>query len=134
MSAQQGLQIAGIFEECSRHPSKNQKLIIISGEMAQQYDLTLFKSLTVPYSKDMLTRMETALSADTRKSVGQLRETEGEHTYRLLVELSPRGNIHRFIFYMNTHCVGGKELILFYFEGPTTLHRIMKMIELQPIN
>ncbi len=128
LAAQKGLRIADFFDGRFRQ-HKDATEVLLEGRRLSQYDLTLFRSLTLPGAAPEAVAIEQAVRADVAHAVDKEAGMKGGRLYYGFYRLKPlKKGSNRYIFYRNDALVsGGKPtLTLIYMEGAASLDQLRR--------
>ncbi|WP_321332440.1 DUF6108 family protein [uncultured Bacteroides sp.] len=124
MHAQQGLQIAGVFQKYSKQ--KGVTMVELSNEMLETYEMTLYKSITFKDAEEAMPYILHCLEADKKKA-RKVKEVmaggEIESGYYQLPQV--KEDINRFILF-KTGKKGTATLI--YIEGELDADDLVTML------
>ena len=127
--AQEGLQIATLFEKCK--DEKNVTYVELNGSILRSYRMTAYKSLVfeqvTPYKQEILQSLKQAIDTHQVQKTQEVNESgELRSAYYRLSRTSQRGKkVNRYILYK----VGKEDkATLVYIEGPLDEDELMGML------
>lgn len=127
-AAQKGLGINELFDGRFRSDSDVKETIIKSSDL-EDYDLTLYHSLTLTGKPDLVGIIEPLVSRDGTSASDREVSYRNGHLYYGFYSLRPKGDKNRYIVYLNQHPAGGNKIILIYLEGEASADKVKKMIK-----
>lgn len=134
--SQKGLGIEPFFDENTPHsPDASVNVVSITGSKLKEYDLSVYRSVSVT-GDDALTRcIERAVTRDGTKAESREVSFKKGHLYFGFYALPPVDNEsrhmgeNRYIFYLNSTLDGGKKTTLIYLQGKAEPWQIRQMIK-----
>lgn len=128
-AAQKGLAVDEFFD--GRFQKRNDAVeVLLSGKHLKDYDLTLFRSLTVPGDGHEGKAIEDAVCADAGLAVQKEVGYKNNRLYYGFFHLPPayRSTLSRFIFYRNDALRAGRKptLTLIYMEGTASVEKLRR--------
>ncbi|WP_034541511.1 DUF6108 family protein [Phocaeicola paurosaccharolyticus] len=130
ISAQEGLGINQLFGNRYRN-NRNAIEVLVKGKELKDYDLSLFRSLTVKYSPDEAKVIEKLVTADAKDAVDKETGRIGGNLYFGFYQLQPAKGKHRYIFFRNNFLRKNQEpeVTIVYMEGNTTLKELKNLFK-----
>lgn len=127
--AQDKLNIKNLFDG-RYHDNPDVTETLIQGKQLKEYNLDLYRSLTVVNDSDIASEIEHYLLKDAKSAVEREVSYRDGGLYYGFYELPGRGAaLHRYIFYLNQFRTKGDKIILIYMEGIATNDRIKQMLK-----
>lgn len=128
--AQEGLSVNGLFNGPYRdnvHATET----VISGSGLQEYNLSVYHSLTLSGMSDEVPVFEAAVLKDAAGALDKEVAFRNGRLYYGYYTLKPMsdGELNRYLFYLNQHAVGKDKLILIYIEGKAGRADVKKMLK-----
>ncbi len=128
LSAQKGLQIDDFFGGRFRE-SADATEVLLKGQGVEKYDLTLFRSLSLPGNTPEAVEIEKAVKADVAAAIDKEAGLRGGRLYYGFYRLKPgRNKLNRYIFYRNDALRDGAkpQLTLIYMEGKAGIEQLRR--------
>lgn len=125
LKAQSGLEIQKVFDRYGN--KKGVVMVQLTGEMLEEYDFTLFKSLTIqdlPEAADFI-RKSLAIDEKGARKVKQV-VANGVPT-SIYLQLPPKGENHRVILF-NESTKSKQIITLIYIESKNDSDEVLKLI------
>ena len=118
--AQKGMHISELFTDKYRE-QKNVTELFLKGKMLKDYNLTLFRSLTVAN--------DPRLAADGKQSVDREEGMKGGQLYYAFYTFKNPDGSYRYLFFRNNLLRPGEkqETTMVYMEGKATLSELKKL-------
>lgn len=127
--AQKGLNINSLFGGQFRK-QRDASEVLMKGRQLQSYNLTLFRSLTLPVATANAARVEALVRADASAAIDKDAALRGKHLYYGFYQLQPVGRTRRYLFYRNNSLRkdGARQssVTLIYMEGQATLDELRR--------
>lgn len=126
--AQKGMHISELFTDKYRE-QKNVTELFLKGKMLKDYNLTLFRSLTVANDPRLAAHMERLVRADGKQSVDKEEGMKGGQLYYAFYTFKNPDGSYRYLFFRNNLLRPGEkqETTMVYMEGKATLSELKKL-------
>lgn len=128
--AQEGLHINRVFGKPYRQ-QKDAVEVWVEGKQLKVYNLSLFRSLTLQPSSDMLQDIESAIIKDEQSAIEKEVGKIGGRIYYGFFRFADKDGSFRYLFYRNSalrHRTS-KEVTVVYMEGKATWEELKKMFK-----
>ncbi len=128
--AQEGLGVANVFDGRYKN-NVNAVEVRVEGRRLKEYNLAMFRSLTLKNMPEEFRRIEEWVRMDSRLAVDKESGLIGGKLYYGFYLLPPKGDKYRYLFYRNSSLRGSEnnEVTVVYMEGYATLEELKKMFK-----
>lgn len=127
--AQRGLAINELFDGKYRNDPGATETIISGGQLSK-YELSIYHGLTIKDNPTAAQGIERLVLKDAIKATNREANYRSGHLYYGFYQLLPAPNgENRYLFFLNGHLKGGKNVILIFMQGyadRTTIKRMLK--------
>lgn len=101
----------------------------VKGDALKKFALKEYRGLTLQYSKEAESLLETAVKSDAQIADDKEVSYRKGKLYYAFLTLPRKGRNNRYLFYLNQTLAKGNQLILIYMEGEASAQKIKKMIK-----
>ncbi len=128
LSAQTGLNIAGVFTPRFRDMPEATETLISRGKL-KNMRLSLYHSLTIKDRPELAEEIERMVAKDGAAAVSkEVRYASGRMHYGFYA-LPPKDKVNRYIMYLNGHVKGDDRILLLYLEGEASMEDVRKLVK-----
>jgi len=127
--AQTGLGIASVFGRYQGQ--KNTVEVYVKGRKLKQYNLTMFRSMTIKDDEEALYSIENTVKRDGQKAADSETGMIGRHLYYGFYRFAQVDGKYRYLFFRNTSLRKPQthEAVLIYMEGYATMDELKQMFK-----
>ncbi len=129
LHAQEGLHVATAFGGTFQK-QKDATEVLLRGNRLKQFNLSLYRSLSVNATSSNVLYMERIVKADGKSAVDKEMNTRGGRITYALYQLKPEDGQRRYIFYRNEAASAQKpatpKITLIYMEGKASIEALKR--------
>lgn len=125
LKAQSGLEIQKVFDRYGN--KKGVVMVQLTGEMLEEYDFTLFKSLTIQDQPEVADFIRKSLAIDEKGARKVKQVVANGVPTSIYLQLPPRGENHRVILF-NESTKSKNIITLIYIESKNDSDEVLKLI------
>ncbi|MBD5228766.1 MAG: hypothetical protein HDS69_01800 [Bacteroidales bacterium] len=126
--AQDRLNIGELFDG-RYHDDPRASETLIEGEKLSNYQLTLYRSLTLTDMPAEAAEIVPLVTRDAAKAVDREVSYRDGGLYYGFYQLKSRGGKNCYLFYLDQNRNGGNKIILIYLEGRASRDKIKQMLK-----
>ena len=126
-AAQSTLAVGSLFDGRYRNrPDATET--VISGEALKEYNLSVFRSITLTGSDTGWQEIEKMVRRDGRDAVSKEEKIVNGRMLGAFYELPSQNGRHRYLCYLNRILNGGDKVMIIYLEGKAGLKEVRELL------
>lgn len=126
-AAQSNLAVGSLFDGRYRN-SPDATETVISGEALKEYNLSIFRSISLTGSNTRWQEIEKMVRQDGHNAVSKEEKIVNGRILGAFYELPSQNGKHRYLFYLNRILNGGDKVMIIYLEGKAGLKEVRELL------